>query len=180
MTIVHIDKVTARRSLIGAALVLMASTEGIASQAAELPHRQPGLWESTLHLEAARHAPPRTRLCLDAETDALLYRYSLGLSKEQCSKVDVRGGGSDYTIDAICQVGTRRVVSHTVMTFEGNTAYRLVMQSHYEPPLHGRSDLRTEQEARWVSTCAPGQKPGDMTIDPPGIHMNVRDAIAKP
>ena len=150
-----------------------------AARADELPRRKPGLWESTLHLETSRRPPPRTRLCLDEATDALSLRYALGLAKERCSQMEIKRSGREFTIRSTCDIGQHRITTQSVMTFDGDTAYHYVAQSHYDPPLNGRSETRTEQDGRWIGACEPGQKPGDMVIDPPGIRMNVRDALGR-
>ena len=170
---------TTERSALPFLICILVVQVLASAKADELPRRKPGLWESTLHLETSRHAPPRTRLCLDEATDALSLRYGLGLAKDQCSQMEIKGSGHEFTIRSTCVIGQYRVTTQSVMTFDGNTAYHFVAQSHYDPPLNGRSETRTEQDGRWIGACEPGQKPGDMVIDPPGIRMNVRDALGK-
>jgi hypothetical protein len=47
------------------------------------------------------------------------------------------------------------MTSHAVMTFTGEVAYATNIQSHFEPPMSGRSDSTMTQEAKGSARARP-------------------------
>ena len=65
------------------------------------------------------------------------------------------------------------MTSHSVMTFTGDSAYKTDTQTHFDPPMMGRSDSSMAQEAKWAGPCPADMQPGDM-IGPNGMKMNLK------
>ena len=137
------------------------------------PKRKPGLWEVTLHMASGTMAPQVMKLCIDEATDAALFKYGMNAVQGVCSRNDLRGSGSVFTMDTECKMGDMKLTSHAVMTFTGDTAYRTDVQSHFDPPMMGRSDSSMTQEAKWIGACPADMQPGDM-IGPNGVKMNLK------
>jgi hypothetical protein len=135
--------------------------------AANFPARKPGQWELTQSY-GQRNLPPQVqRVCLDAATDALLYKFGTGAAHQLCSKLDVHRSADTVAVDSVCRFGDSQLTSHSVYTYSGNTAYHEVVNVHYDPPLRGKtSDSQTLVDAKWLAACPADMKPGDMVNQP--------------
>jgi hypothetical protein len=150
---------------------------------ADLPPRKPGQWQVTTTSDNPKIPPRIEDVCLDAATDALLYKFALGASQQMCSKYDIKLlGGGKASVDASCKLGSTQMTIHGDIVFTGNTAYREDIRTHYEPPLHGRSDGVFVHEATWTGACAADMKPGDIVSRPSStmpisVRINLNDAL---
>jgi len=72
-------------------------------------------------------------------------------------------------------MGGNKMTSRTVMTFLSDSAYKTSIQSHFEPPMSGRRDSITTQEAQRAGACPADLRPGEM-IGPTGTKMNLKPA----
>jgi hypothetical protein len=157
-----------------AAALLVGLTYTISGAwADDLPTRKPGLWEVTMHM-AVGNAPARTmKFCTDATTDAALYKFGMNAAQGMCSRYDLRRNGNTATVDTDCKMGDMKMTSHSVMTFTGDAAYKTETQSHFDPPMMGRSDSTMTQEAKWTGPCPADMQPGDI-VTPNGVKMNMK------
>jgi hypothetical protein len=155
-----------------------------AAHAIDYPPRKPGLWELTMQTEssggakaAAAHA---TQQCIDAASDKALREMGMSMGKSTCSKQDMHAEGSTTVVDSVCTIamgtGSTTATTHSVITGDMNSAYRMVMTSSYSPPMMGRASGEMVMEARWLGPCKPGQRPGDMVM-PGGQTMNMLDVM---
>jgi hypothetical protein len=144
--------------------------------AADLPKRKAGQWQITSTSDNPKLAPRTEDVCLDEATDALLYKFALGASQQMCSKYDWKNlGGGKASVDATCKLGATQMTIRGDITFTGNSAYREEIKTHFEPPLHGRSDSVSVNDAKWTGACAADMKPGDIVSRPsPAMPMSVR------
>jgi len=135
--------------------------------AANFPPRKPGQWQLT-HDYGQHNLPPQVqRVCLDAATDALLYKFGTGAAHQICSKLDVHRSADTVAVDSVCRLGNSQLTSHSVYTYSGNTAYHEVVNVHYDPPLRGKtSDSQTSVDAKWLAACPADMKPGDIVNQP--------------
>src|SRR5450755_2667773 len=143
---------------------------------ADLPKRKVGQWQITITSDNPKVSPRTEDVCLDEATDALLYKFALGASQELCSKYDWKNlGGGQTNNETTCNLGATQMTIRGAITFTGNTAYREEIKTHFEPPLHGRSDVASVHEAKWTAACAADMKPGDIVSRPsPMMPISVR------
>jgi hypothetical protein len=171
-------------SLVLTASALTAVALG-ADIAANFPARKPGQWQLTQNF-GQRNLPPQVqRICLDAATDALLYKYGAGAAHQICSKLDVRRVADTVEVDSVCRFGDSQLTSHSVYTYSGNTGYHEVVNVHYDPPLRSKtSDSQTLVDAKWLGACPADMKPGDMVsqptpMTPVPMRMNLREMLGQ-
>jgi hypothetical protein len=159
-----------------ASVVVCACCAWQFADGAELPKRKPGQWQITMTSDNSKVPPGIEDVCLDEATDALLYKFAIGVSQQLCSKYDWKNlGGGKASVDATCNFGTMRMTIRGDIAFTGNTAYREDIKTHFEPPLHGRSDVTSVHDAKWTGACAADMKPGDIVSRPsPTMPMSVR------
>jgi Protein of unknown function (DUF3617) len=134
-----------------------------AAQAADPPQQKPGLWEI---VTSHNGNPSRTlKVCIDEKTADFYLRTASRLQKD-CTKSQTQVSGSTITRDAVCKLGSaQQVTTHGVTTFHGDDSYEAQSQSHWDPPLRGKSDTTTTVTGKWLSeTCATGMKPGDVMM----------------
>jgi len=145
-----------------------------AAHALDYPPRKPGLWELSIQSEdSASKAPAmQTQQCIDAATDKAMREMGSSSGQQACSKQDMRNEGGKIVVDSVCQIGNTTATTHSVITGDFATAYRMESRSSYSPPMMGRKEGTAFVEAKWVGPCKPGQKPGDMMM-PHGMKMNV-------
>lgn len=146
-------------SLVAAAVALAA----LPAQSLELPKRKPGLWETKS--TSGEGAPPVImQQCTDEAFEAQMQKTAMEYSKSMCSKNDMKREGSSFTGNAECKMGTISVTSRSVATGDFNSAYKVVVNSTFNPPMMGKATDTSVTEARWLGACAPGQKPGMPTV----------------
>jgi len=151
--------------------------------AVELPQRKAGQWEIATTSDNPRIAAHIEEVCLDAATDALLSRFALGATQSMCTGMDIKAsGGGIYEVDTTCNMGSRRVTLHGEVIYVGSSAYRQTIHARYDPPLLGRSETTSVQEAKWTGACAADMKPGDIVSRPSptlptGMRINLNDVM---
>jgi hypothetical protein len=96
------------------------------------------------------------------------------MSKDMCSKSNIRREGGAIVTDSVCKFGTTTATTHSVITGQFDSAYKVETRSTYDPPMAGMKEGSAVIHARWVGPCKPDQKPGDMIL-PSGVKINVND-----
>ena len=165
-------------------LLILGLAGGVAGSAlaADLPKRQPGLWEINMRMEGTPSMGP-IQQCIDQNTDNLMQQQATK-SKPDCSVMDVKASGNKVTIHSVCKMEGTTVT--TDGTFEGafDSGYKGNLKSRYSPSLHGMSESNMTQEARWLGPCKPGQKPGDVIMPNMGMgpagSVNINDMMKDP
>ena len=130
-----------RRIVAAAAIVSGLACAATAVLAVDLPARKPGLWEVTLNMPGGKMPPRLMKFCTDAETDAALFKLGMNAAQGICSRNDVQRSGNVVTMDSECKLGDTKMTSRAVMTFTGDAAYHTDIQSHFDPPMMGRSEF---------------------------------------
>jgi hypothetical protein len=158
--------------------LLLGAAATAATAADEMPKLKPGLWETKTSSARAPQgpAPHVSTICLDDSVQKEMYRMGTGMMSNMCSKFDLKNVGGKVTSESVCDFGGTKMVSKSVMTFTGNTAYRTEAHAKFDPPMNGMADTTTIVEGRYIGACKPGQQPGDMTL-PNGQTMNIRQMM---
>lgn len=167
--------VVARRGPVGLGCGALALLLPLAAMADELPLRKPGLWEMKLVRNGSGLPGLTMQHCTDATTDRDMNNTVSPLAKQICSKQEVQKTATGYVADSVCSIGGGTMTSHSEITGDFNSAYRIVTTSHSDKGLVNLRDVTTRIEAKWLGDCKPGQKPGDIVM-PGGFKLNVRDA----
>jgi Protein of unknown function (DUF3617) len=114
--------------------------------------------------------------CTDETTDKAMSTAFQPMSKEICSKHEVRQTATGYVSDSVCNLAGVAMTSHSDITGDFNSAYTVKTTSHSEDGPPGMpSDSTTTIEAKWLGACKPDQKPGDIVM-PGGFKVNIKDA----
>ena len=167
-------------SIAGSALVATIVLAGAAlpSVAQEIPRRKSGLWEITMESSNSKGGPARTMSqCVDQAKDDIARQIGQQMEREnKCSRTNVSQSPGKLSFDSSCDFGSMKLSSHSTITGDFNSAYRMEIQSKYSPPMMGMSEGTTIMEAKHMGACKPGQRPGDMTM-PGGMTMNVYDMM---
>jgi len=144
----------------------------------DIPVLKSGLWELSRSTSQQPETKRLTTMCLDESVQAEMREFGLGVAREMCSKSDRRVEGNRLTIDAVCKLGVTTMITHSVMTFSGNTAYHTEGSATYDPPMMNLSESKSSIDAKWVAECPPGQEPGDITLES-GQKINIKNMIRK-
>jgi Protein of unknown function (DUF3617) len=164
-------------------MFITVSLCGICSAAgtADFPKRKPGLWQLTMISPNPKHPARVEKICLDAETDALLYKFGEGAGHSICSKLDIRNSGGTVVVDSVCKLGESTMTGHSVITYTGTDAYHEDINVAYDPPLYGNNEMHMQQEAQWLGACPADMKPGDILMRAaptmPEVRMNIRQML---
>ena len=137
----------------------------------DFPPRRAGLWDVTVNMESMKIPARTNKMCIDAATDAKLMKLGVASKEADCTSMNVSGMGSTRVVDSVCHMNGGEQKNHIVMTFSGNSAYHMDMQSQFSPPIAGKSQSHILQDAKWVGPCPAGMKPGDMMINGMKINM---------
>lgn len=116
-------------------LIITACGLCLADGAGAYPKRKPGLWELIRRPTNPRYPPQIQQICLDAETDALLYQVGENAGRHACSKLEVHGLAGKVIVDSVCRFGNSQLTSHDIISFSGDTTYHEDIEIHYDPPL---------------------------------------------
>jgi uncharacterized protein DUF3617 len=144
------------------------------AHAFDFPKRKSGLWEIETSSSAQAGVSHKAQMCIDQKSDDALNQMGSGMTKDMCSKSDVRREGGNIVLDSVCKFGTTTATTHSVVTGQFDSAYKVEMQSTYDPPMNGMKQGSAVIHARWISPCKPDQKPGDMIL-PNGTKINIHD-----
>jgi hypothetical protein len=176
---VHGAKVTRLFLSFRSAFFLLASLicalPAMDAGAAELPMRRAGLWETKMLNTGSPIPSMKVQHCIDEATDKQMSTAFSPISKEVCSRIDVRQTATGYATDSTCTVEAASMTSHSDIIGDFNSAYRVRTVSQGKAGSAGASHGSTTTiEAKWLGACKPGQKPGD-TVMPGGIKLNTKD-----
>ena len=158
------------------AWIAVLATLGVCmqAQAFDFPKRKSGLWEIETSSGAHPGTAQKAQMCIDQKTDDALNQMGTGMSKDMCSKSNIRREGGAIVTDSVCKFGTTTATTHSVVTGQFDSAYKVETRSTYDPPMAGMKEGSAVIHARWVGPCKPDQKPGDMIL-PSGVKINVND-----
>ncbi len=143
--------------------------------AAELPLRKAGLWEIKVLSTNSLIPSMKMQHCIDEATDRQMSTTFSPISKQVCSRNEVRQTATGYATDSTCTVAGASMTSHSDITGDFSSAYRVktVLRGKSGSAGVPHSDTSTI-EAKWLGACKPGQKPGD-TVMPGGFKLNTKD-----
>jgi hypothetical protein len=113
--------------------------------------------------------------CTDETTDKEMSTTFSPMSKEVCSKRDIQQTATGYVSDSVCSVGGASMTSHSDIIGDFNSAYTIKMTAHSDRGVAGIRDSTMTIEAKWLGSCKPDQKPGDIVM-PGGFKLNIKDA----
>ena len=116
-------------------------------------------------------------MCIDAASDE-----KLAAALDPCDPpLGFAFYAPQFTKEVVCEDAETDVkaISRAQITYTGDTAYRIDVRTHFEPPLkHGR-EISGGREGKWVGACPADMRPGDLVIgDEP--KTNVLEELAKP
>lgn len=159
--------------------LIAASIAGVVCNVApalaqDYPQLKPGQWEMTSSSSKSADAKPnKMTMCTDVAVQKQMMDMGKGLSRDLCSKLDVRREGDKYIGDSVCKVGESTMTSRSVMTVQGDTAYKTVITATYDPPLMGMKEANTTIEGRNTGPCRDGLTPGDV-VGADGRKFNMK------
>jgi hypothetical protein len=158
---------------LAAALATSATVLGGLAWADDLPPRKPGLWQVDMTMPGAPTQMRGMQMCIDATTDAAMYKMGMSASQGACSKNEIHRSGSTVTADAVCKFGDSQMTTQAVTKFTGDTAYHTDIHTKFDPPMMGRSESVMAQDAKWAGPCPPDLQPGDVVMAN-GMKMNIK------
>jgi hypothetical protein len=157
-----------------AALAIAAALPA-AAQNVELPQRRAGQWEIRMNMPGRGEV--EVQHCTDEATDRDMMQAGLNMSRDMCSRFEMRREGAGYVMETVCQFGQMRSSSRAVFSGDFQSTYSMQLTGTTEGGPQGRTDTNLTQTARWVSAeCRGGLAPGDMLM-PGGMRVNVREMM---
>ena len=157
------------------AALLLCGVSVAAAAGLDYPPRKPGLWEMTMGQSGDPSAKPHVmQQCVDEKTDAAMREMGQGMSRDACSKQDMRKDGNKIVVDSVCKIGDTTLSTHSEIVGDFSSNYRMESKTTYSPPRAGRSQDTAVFNAKWLGPCKAGQKPGDMVM-PNGQTVNFID-----
>jgi hypothetical protein len=145
-------------------------------RAQDFPTRKAGLWEIAMTMSGGQMPPQQTKMCIDAATDAELFKLGMNASQGMCQRHDMKRDGGTVTVDAECKMGDTTASTHAVTTFTGDTAYHTDINTKFDPPMAGHAASVMVQDAKWTGPCPADMQPGDIEMAN-GIKMNVKQML---
>jgi hypothetical protein len=156
----------------------LALSASLAS-AQDYPKLKPGQWESTTVSSAGGAPQNKITMCTDDSVQKQMLSMGEGMRREMCSKAEIRREGSKYIDDSVCKIGPGTMTSHSVMTVDGDAAYKTVVKATYDPPFMGMAESTTTIEGRHVGPCRDGLVPGDV-VTATGQKFNLKSMANLP
>jgi hypothetical protein len=149
---------------------------GGAARADEFPARKPGLWQVDMAMPGHQMPPQQMKLCIDAATDADMYKLGMNASRGMCDPPEIRRNGNTVSVHSACKMGDSQATTQALTTFMGDTAYHTDASTKFEPPMAGRSEQSMTQDAKWAGPCPADMAAGDMVMGN-GMKMNIRQML---
>jgi len=150
------------------------------ASAQDFPKLKPGQWETTTVSSGTPGAPQnKITMCTDDSVQKQMMNIGEGMRREMCSKAEIRRDGGKYIGDSVCKIGPGTMTSHSVMTVDGESAYKTVVSATYDPPFMGMKESTTTIEGRNVGPCRDGLEPGDV-VTATGQKFNLKSMANLP
>ena len=134
----------------------------VSALAQDAPRRKSGLWEISMS-SPQMPGPMLSKQCVDEKTDDMAKRPTRG--NEKCTKQSVKREGKNVVVESVCQVDGSTATSRGVFSGDFSSSYKGEMVTRFSPPLHGMAESKMSFQARHTGPCAPGQKPGDVSVE---------------
>ena len=163
------------RALVLAALACAAAS----ASAQDYPKLKAGQWEMTITSpNRPQGSPPaKSTMCTDEAVQREMMTAGQGMSREMCTRNEFKRDGARFVGSSECKIGDSKIVSRSVMTLTGDTAYHTEISASYDPPFMGMKDSKTTLDGKYVGPCTNGLVPGDF-IGPNGQKFNVKGMAA--
>jgi hypothetical protein len=167
------------RTIFAAMLVAAASVAltAMPSFGDDLPKRKSGLWEIKTSSDAVKDEVRSVHMCVDQKADNLT-GAAASTAKQMCSKTDMQREGNRLTIDSVCKFGPTTAITHSVITGNFDSVYRIDTSSTYDPPMGAMKQSHATIDARWIGPCKTDQRPGDVILGN-GVKININDTKGK-
>jgi len=140
--------------------------------AASMPKRKAGLWLQTVSTGTMKQA---SKFCTDAAVEGQLGVIGQGMSKDMCSKIEMRRKlDGSIAFSSVCAMGgSGTTTTDGVMSGDFNSAYKMTATSTTTgaaaEQMNGVHAMT--MEAVYQGPCPAGFKPGDMEVN--GMKFNV-------
>lgn len=143
------------------ALVLSAAFLALPAHADELPARKHGLWESK---STSQDGVTTAKQCIGPGTDA--EAVSAFGAKRACARNVVTRTAEGWSSETECAIGPVTAQSKGAFTGDFETYVRTELETTVTgvPGQSSPTPRKTVIEARRLSDCEPGQKPGDVIL----------------
>ena len=162
------------KTLVGIACISLACT----ALAQEYPKLKSGHWELTMTNSRANNAQPqKSTMCIDEALQKEMMTMGAGMSREMCTRNEFKRDGAKFVGNAECKIGESKIISRSVMTLTGDTAYHTEINATYEPPFMGMKDSQTMLDGKYMGACPAGMTAGDF-VGPNGQKFNLRNVSA--
>lgn len=162
------------KTLVGIACIAIAG----AAFAQEYPKLKSGQWDLTITTSKAKGGQAqKSTMCVDDALQREMMSMGAGMSREMCTRNEMKRDGARYIGSAECKIGESKIISRSVMTLTGDSAYHTEINATYDPPFMGMKDSQTILDGKNTGPCRDGLTPGDF-IGPNGQKFNIRNLAA--
>jgi hypothetical protein len=155
-------------------VLALSAFPALAETAKDAPMRKHGLWEMTIEHQGGHKMSMKT--CVGPGFDSVSQQQGgpggPGMRRQQsnCSKQTVSRQAGKVIIDSVCKHGDSTATTHAEFTGDFSTQYRADMHTRFDPPMRGMREARQVMAMRWLGPCKPGQRPGDVEMQLPGME----------
>lgn len=164
-----------REMVVVGAAVLCGWAPLAVGQLTDYPKRKPGLWEIRVEGSQAADVPTTILQCIDEKTDADMQKRAMqGEGGARCTAHSMKKTVGGYEMSSVCKHNNTTVTSQGVISGDFQSAYRMDMQSRFDPPLSGVRETHTRMQVRYLGACTSGMQPGDVSVN--GINMRMPPA----
>jgi len=161
------------KKVVGIACIALAG----AALAQDYPKLKSGQWDLAISTKSRDGQPQKSTMCVDDALQREMMSMGSGMSREMCTKNEFKRDGARFVGNAECKIGESKIISRSVMTLTGDTAYHTEISATYEPPFMGMKDSQTVLDGKYTGPCRDGMTPGDF-VGPQGQKFNIRNVGA--
>jgi hypothetical protein len=139
-------------------LAVVGSFLAQAANAATLPARTPGLWQSVSAVRGpdGRILPNADKVvtvtCVDAENDVKFFISG----ESSCTRLSISGAAQHYAISGSCSELGQKVTIHETLFYENARSVQLRARL-----LLPSGPVMIAAQLQWQGDCLPGMMPGD-------------------
>ena len=162
------------KKVVGIACIALAG----AALAQDYPKLKSGQWDLAISTKSRDGQPQKSTMCVDDALQREMMSMGSGMSREMCTKNEFKRDGARFVGNAECKIGESKIISRSIMTLAGDTAYHTEINATYDPPFMGMKDSRTMLDGKYAGPCAAGMVPGDF-VGPGGQKFNMKSMAAQ-
>jgi hypothetical protein len=133
-----------------AVILTLAGLSAVSAAAQDAPKRKAGKWD--IAVATSGQPPFASQVCID-DKDDIAKSAGTSVQQSECESASVRREGEKYIVESVCKQRNSTVTTRAVLSGSFDSAYSGEVETNYNPPLYGRTQVKATVEAKLLGPC---------------------------